>query len=554
MERFEVSKLGGQGYVSPIDARPYEVPANAMSRVFNIRMNTESAEVGKGWGTEAVLTNAGGGINAIDYAITSTGLWWLFFGDSGIYSIDTTGEYDVTNIGGPYTGTYPNHIWITDSFNGYPIATNGIDNPQVQEDISLSASTPFKDFPGWVAGAKAKVVAAYKNFIVAFNIIDGPNYENMVWWSDESVDGLVPTSWDYADPESRSGRTTLGTDSGAIVGVKKLRDSVFIYCENGVFRMDFVGGNAVFSFTEVFKNTGMWGPRCVEEYQGNHFVITNDDIIVHDGHKQQSIATKKIQKEFFSFLNDSQRNVIYTASHLEADAKEVWVAYNEQATTDYPTKAFVFDWHTNTWTIRPLPLCRYMKMLPVAKGFGVQPPGATYQDVCNQDPDTTNCLEEDVATPSSNFTIDNYAKYTEPFNSFAIVLGDLRFYGIGNTTSDKFYLMDRGYSYADSGFTFEDTVLEKEDINVTNDETVQMMVSIYPRVQGEAPIDIYVGGSITNEGPVRWKGPFRYTPQSNYKVSTRIRGRRFAVRFKPTGAFPFRLEGYDIVYTQAGMR
>lgn len=333
MPIYRVNNCGAVGLIDRRDRRPYEIPPNAWSSVFECRMLNGSVISVDGL---QEVTLQGGDLgdttaHALDYYTSPTGVqWWYVYADDKIFSVDNNGLIQTVNKVGLAGDPYPENVWMTDKLNGIPIATNNRDQPQCFYNSGgpISTSTLSQDFPDWdtggtYEGATAKIVRSYKNFIVALNIVDGDAFPNMVTWSDAADPGLMPDTWDYTATDNLAGRTVLGADSGAIVAAEVLRDSLFIYTEYSTYRMDFVGGQFVMRFTRVFQNSGAFGPRCVGKFGEKHFVVTQTDIIQHDGQQLVSVGDMKVRNLVFETLDESDVNRVWVSAYLEYN--EMWV-------------------------------------------------------------------------------------------------------------------------------------------------------------------------------------------------------------------------------------
>ena len=86
----------------------------------------------------------------------------------------------------------------------------------------------------------------------------------MVKWSDSKVD-LVNPDWDTTNTNLLAGENTIADMPSEIVDGRQLRNAFFIYSRDQVYRMDFIGGNSIFSFKKVFDKSGLINSNCVIE-------------------------------------------------------------------------------------------------------------------------------------------------------------------------------------------------------------------------------------------------------------------------------------------------
>src|SRR5690606_422831 len=162
---------------------------------------------------------------------------------------------------------------------------NGAIAPQMWP--SLNPSTALADLTNWPSNVLAKKVKAFGQFLVALNISDDSElYPHMVWWSSPAEVGDVPTSWDYTDPATQSGRRELtDVDAGVLVEGMMLRDALILYKDYSTHIMRFVGGVNVMKTDLLFASSGILAAKCVVPFNKGekHLVATQDDIIIHNG-------------------------------------------------------------------------------------------------------------------------------------------------------------------------------------------------------------------------------------------------------------------------------
>ena len=514
MPLYRVNKAGSVGFVDRRDLRPYELPPQGWSSVTNARMLNGSAIAVSPWVSLADLGESTA--HALDFYNSPSGPQHIYaYLDDKILSVDNNAVVRTVSKAGLVSDPYPDNIWITDQLNSIPISTNNRDAPQCFYNPGgvVDATTLSQDFPNWPSGVTAKVVVAYKNFIIALNIVDTDAFPNMVWWSDAAEPGLMPDTWDYTDPTNLSGRTVLGAEAGSIIGAMVLRDSLFIYTEFSTYRMDFIGGQFVMRFTRVFQNSGIFGSRCVAKYGEKHFVITKSDIIAHDGQQMTSVGDLKVRNRFFEGISEEDANRVWVQTYLAVS--EILVGVPD--TSKEFNLTVPWQWEENVWAIRALPDSRYMKELPILEASLTDDSWDNGQDVpWNTGPDNI-------------------------WNAGGTV-GDLQ--PVVTSTDNNLYIIDTGEQT-------EDTILQREDLNLSGDENRDMVKTIYPRVRGEEVIQVRMGTSDAVEGPITWRDYMDFDPTMDNKIKTRAKGRRHAIEFRGKG---FDLEGYDLEFVPGGTR
>ena len=255
---------------------------------------------------------------------TGTSSYWFYGGATKIYRTDGTTHTDFTRTSG---GDYATNLttvgnWTGTVYNGLPILCNGVDDPQA---LATTTATEFSDLPNWVASTTCKTIKAFGNYLMALNLTEsGTEFPNKVRWGDAAENFSFPSTWTAASTND-AGEVTIGDESDFIVDGLALKQSFVIYKENSTWLAQYIGGNLVFSFQKLFNDTGVLSRNCVAEFDGKHFVVTQGDLVVHDGVRKQSVATDLVKKELFDNINDAYYNLTFVAHNVQQT--EMWVCY-----------------------------------------------------------------------------------------------------------------------------------------------------------------------------------------------------------------------------------
>jgi hypothetical protein len=81
---------------------------------------------------------------------------------------------------------------------------------------------------------------------------------------------------------------TLGDEPGFLVDAQPLRDTLIVYKTMGIYVLSYVAGQYVYTQRKLFSTIGALGNNCVQEYRGEHWVLTGDDVVRHDGQTYKS--------------------------------------------------------------------------------------------------------------------------------------------------------------------------------------------------------------------------------------------------------------------------
>lgn len=274
--------------------------------------------------------------------------FWLFFGADEIHANETTNSSDVTPGGGLTAVTQP-WQWSSGLLNGIPFASNGLDVPVYWGG---DVGTPFTSLPGWPATTSCKSLVAFRYHLVALDI-DGPSgsFPDQVLWSDAAEPGAIPQTWTAA-ADNEAGDTILGDLPGPCMCAVPLRGSLLIYKRNAVYAMDYVGGNEVFVFRQIFSGMGALTRHAVCDLSdGRHFVVGDGDIYITDGVSRASVALNRMRDFVFNQLDQDNYENLFVIFHRAKG--EVWVCFPEQGSQDC-TLAVVYDVGHDAFGVRVL--------------------------------------------------------------------------------------------------------------------------------------------------------------------------------------------------------
>ena len=349
------------------DLPPYEIPFNAWTDASNVLFRRGYAHRAVGYGeihTPAVPPYF------VDVVLTPSQTYYLLAGMAKAYAWHRNSDAEITRASGDYTGT-ERDAWVGSLFNGVYVLTNGVDAPQVWNPVGLG--TALVDLPNWPSGYTARVIKPFKNFLVALGVtkpgLDDPRY---ILWSNAADPGIVPDSWDVADATKLAGDVSLSGGSDRLVDIVPLAGYGVVYGELSSWLMQYVGYPDVFWFRKLFATAGAINVGCAQPFHQRHFVVTMDDVIVHNGGEPQSVIDKALRGWFFSNLNTGALGAIRV---LRFDyLHEMWILFPYGNTT-VCNMALVWNWMENTWAVRDLP--------NVGGGFGLSltvDSGATWDD------------------------------------------------------------------------------------------------------------------------------------------------------------------------------
>lgn len=516
----EVDDLASVGQIN--DIAPYMLPPEAWTLVENIRYVKNSPEVMAGW--QQIF---GTPIWAPHFALpvkTASQTFWLYVSltKSGVW--DGTSHTDITRAAGNYAANSTDN-WNGFVFGGVPILNDGVDVPQYWAS-PLSVGTKLAALPNWPAAQRAKVLRSFGSYLIAFSVTDaGGTFPHLVQWSNPAGPGTVPTSWSFSNPATEGGRKDLpDTNSGEILEAQTLQNAMFIYKERSIWKMTYIGGQFIFQFDTFLDDIGILAPRCVcHDGSGTkHVVVTQDDIITHNGNTPTSILTDKQRVTLFNAINRDAANACFL--FLNKEKEEVWFCFPESGQTQ-ATRAMIWNYK---------------------KGIGAISfvSGVTFRNAAIGD---LQGVSGDLWSTGTDTWDDDTGPWSQIFKQKMVLCG---------TDATKFYQLDIGTTRDGANFL---PTLVREDLGILgkkrsgewiNDfKQMKMVDSIWPKVEG-APIRIRVGFRDFVGGSLTWQDYASFNPVTDMWINAITNedrpgsGRAVSVEFSATTSAVWRMNGY----------
>lgn len=535
----EINDLARVGQIN--DIAPYMLPPEAWTLAENIRYSKGSPQVLDGWAQVF-----GTPIIAPHFAMSVKGAaqtWWLYASLTDIAAYNGSTHAEITRAAGGDYGTNNTEQWNGVVFGGIPIFNNGMDIPQAW--IGAYA-LPLKmvNLPNWPTGMRAAILRNFGSYLVSFHITDplttgadgGHIFPHLVQWSNPAAPGTVPTSWAYGNPTVEGGRKDLpDTNSGFILEAMQLGSTMFIYKERSVWKMNFIGGTFIYQFDTFLADVGILAARCVcMDISGTkHVMVTQDDIIVHNGNSTESILTDRQRISLFGTLNRDAAATSFLFTNKAKD--EIWFCYPESGQLQ-PSRALIWNAKGGKGAI--------------SFATGINFRNAAVGDLQGVSAeawsDGTDTWEEETGPWSQLFKQKLVLCAPDPTR--ALTYANSRFYQLDSGTS-----RDIGPSAS--------PVLAREDLGVVgqkrsgeliNDfKQMKLVDSVWPKLAG-APIRLRVGFREVVGGPLTWQDYTSFDPVSDLWVNTIVNenlpgcGKAVSIEFSASDLAAWRLDGYSM--------
>ena len=485
-----IEQLGSVGLV--LDTPGYSLSGPAITGGSNFRCNGESLEAANGY---SLFTTVNDGADVPVYHMdgiqdrTGNIYYEVFCGATKVFAYDGATLTAIT----PAAPLTSSKKWSTDVINGNFVFANGIDNPFYWD---MDTVHDLVALPGWNA-TSAKMIRSFKGYLFAFDIVKGGiHYPYRFKWSSNAYTGL-PTSWDETDPATGAGEIDLGDNEMRLIDGRPLgRDTFVLYGQNKTIGVQFIGGQNVFRFWDMFTTFGILTDHCVCQFRDFHFVVTLGDCIYHDGSTWKSAIDRRNRRTLFQSIDTTYYYNTFVACYPGKD--EIWVCYPSQG-NEYPNKAIVWNYDTDTWSPRDL-ATGTTHMIKAIQQTGTP---AKWSDL------TTIKWSEMITAWDGQF-----------FNPSVNNL-------IASTNVADIFEMDSTLQHDGVART---AMIERTGIRLSESAMDGMRLKyIFPRMSG-SPVQFEVGFADGPEMPYTWHGPYTFDPATQSFVDCNVTGFYHGIR------------------------
>ena len=466
---------------------------------------------------------------------SSTLNFWTVMGKSTIQVIDQSGTVNDITPAIYVAPVLPSEATTT-IINGFPVFNFGQTPPAFWDLQPSNIAVPLT---GWPAATTARSIRTFQNFLFALNMTESGNeFPTKLRWSNAAEPGTVPTEW-TASPTNNSGDASLADTAGGIVEGAALRNQFMIYKQHATYSANFVGGSFVFDFKKFLTTSGIMARNCVTEALGNHIVMTDGDVIIHDGQNVRSLVDRKLRR--FIFLQIDPVNFRNSFVFNYRAAKEVWICFPSQGFVE-PNLAVVWDYAHDLLSVRDL-----------SETWSHAQSGLVLA--------TTAALDWDGQTESWNESAGtwNRAQFTGAFErvlaSVAVStdVGD----GVVDTNSRLLFVDDTSTNRDDSAVVGQIT---RESLDLGNPEALKYVRRVWPRIEGSTGTVVRIRVGVQDEPSegISWSALQDFKVNEDDFLNFDASGRYISVRFEDDGTPgaavnpSWRVHGFDLEYTFQG--
>lgn len=273
--------------------------------------------------------------------VTGAAHQWVWMSLAKAKVWDGTNHVDITPGAGDFTTTRAAD-WQATMLGGIPIINNNTQRPHFW---TLNPVDNFEVLPNWNANMLVKVIRALGPFLMYGNVtLSGDRFPHLVGWSHPAEPGTLPSSYDPDDPEKDAGQFELSDqEAGEILEMLPLKGRMYVYKEAASHVLSYIGGQNIWERKDFLTTAGILAARCagITGDGQRHFVVTQDDIITHDGARGGTILEPRLKRWLFHNIDP----VSYGTSFVFTNPrfKEMWFCYPENGAAR-PTRALIWNY------------------------------------------------------------------------------------------------------------------------------------------------------------------------------------------------------------------
>jgi len=258
---------------------------------------------------------------------TRTNLYQLTSGAFTSRKASLTGDHD--------------DFWTFTQFGEYIIASNGVDAVQY---YLMGTSTNFAALTAIQTAGTApvfRVSGVVRDFLVAGNIVGATN---RIQWS--GINDITVWSGKQSDSQDLPG------SGGQVVAITS-GEVGYVFRQNQIIRMDYVGGAVVFRLSVISPNRGAVYGRTVCQDNRQIFFYADDGFYQINGDQVIPIGVEKVNRYFDLNLNKAYSDRICAAVD-PFNQLAMWLfpsTANTSNTTGICDKIIIYNYATKKWSL-----------------------------------------------------------------------------------------------------------------------------------------------------------------------------------------------------------
>ena len=237
-------------------------------------------------------------------------------------------------------------------------ASNGVNPPMY---YLMGTSTNFATLQSIATSgtvpSKFRVSGVIRDFLVTGNI---ENAKNRVQWS--GINDI--STWEAGI--SSSDQQDLPGSGGQVVAITS-GEVGYVFRQNQIIRMDFVGGNTIFRFSVISANRGAVYGQTVCQDNRQIFFYADDGFFQINGDQVLPIGAEKVNRFFENDLNKAYTDRI-TSAVDPFNTLAIWLypSKNNPNTTGICDRLLIYNYVTQKWSLANVKASQIFKQFVVA--------------------------------------------------------------------------------------------------------------------------------------------------------------------------------------------
>ncbi len=262
-----------------------------------------------------------------NFVATRTNLYQLTSGAFTSRKASLTGDHD--------------DFWTFTQFGEYVIASNGVDAVQY---YLMGTSTNFANLTAIQTAGTCpvfRVSGVVRDFLVAGNIVGATN---RIQWS--GINDITVWSGKQSDSQDLPG------SGGQVVAITS-GEVGYVFRQNQIIRMDYVGGAVVFRLSVISPNRGAVYGRTVCQDNRQIFFYADDGFYQINGDQVIPIGVEKVNRYFDLNLNKAYSDRICAAVD-PFNQLAMWLfpsTSDTSNTTGICDKIIIYNYATKKWSL-----------------------------------------------------------------------------------------------------------------------------------------------------------------------------------------------------------
>ncbi len=274
--------------------------------------------------------------------------WWYYAGPDGVGVNVGSASYDITPAGWSAVSSGGFH-WT--SLNDVPVLSHPeFDAPYYH---GTAADQAMEELPGWPATWRTRRIVAFKYYLFALGVSDDTGeYWNQARWSASADTGNIPNEWVPA-ADNDAGDMFFSDEPGDLMDAVSLGDNLIVYKGGAQYMVQYMGGVFVMAQRSLMANIGILAPGCAVEHMKHHYLVTEGDIVRHDGAQMVSICDGRTQKAIFGDMSTALRERSFV--YLDTPRNMLYFQWPSASAVNWCDRRAIYNITDDVWAVHNWP-------------------------------------------------------------------------------------------------------------------------------------------------------------------------------------------------------